>query len=482
MANVTKSSQFDNTRRGMLGERPNVDDLVLITDKSDGKGTASGTEKFVTIGNFMAAGVAGGVQGLQGEQGPVGPVGPKGEKGDQGEQGVGVQGAQGVQGEKGDKGDKGDSGNDGQDGIQGPVGPQGPAGPVSPAGLDWQGAWDVSTAYSKDQVVGYDGASYFALQSSTNKQPDTNSSDWALLAAQGAPGADGADGAQGIQGLKGDKGDKGDDGQGIQGIQGIQGEKGDKGDKGDTGDTGAQGVQGIQGVQGEQGIPGASTFVNLEDTPSNYANGKFLKVNADGTGIEYADGTQVDSEGNAVTGSGKLGAIITKNKTGEAVLPDYILTDYADNESALQLSHINDDFIWYGTPNFVSETGQIIKKFNNDKIEESTTGGDNTQSNAVLHVKSTGVARSTDDSGQSNGISTSLSLQIADNGVPYTVNNNEPFGSFADLPLQLIGLPSTVNCNDGNFDVTLDQDTKVYLLYANGWSQKGMLSSKSWME
>lgn len=382
MANVTKSSQFDDTRRGMLGEQPNLDDLVLITDKSDGRGTASGTEKFVTIGNFMAAGVAGGLQGVQGEQGPVGPVGPKGEKGD-----------------------KGDSGDDGQDGIQGPVGPQGPAGPVSPAGLDWQGAWDVSTTYSKDQVVGYNGASYFALQSSTNKQPDTSSSDWALLAAQGAPGTDGAVGAQGIQGVKGDKGDKGD-----------------------TGDTGAQGIQGIQGIQGEQGIPGASTFVNLEDTPSNYANGKFLKVNADGTAIEYADGTQVDSEGNVVTGSGKLGAIVTKNKTGEAILPDYILTDYADNESALQLSHINDDYIWYGTPNFVSETGQIIKKFNNDKIEASTSGGSSTESNAVLHIKSTGVARDVSpdngctpiDSGQSAVFNGSSSF--IDTGSNFTPN------------------------------------------------------------
>ena len=47
------------------------------------------------------------------------------------------------------------------------------------------------------------------------------------------------------------------------------------------------------------------------------------------------------------------------------------------------------------------------------------------------------------------------------------------------MPLQLIGLPSTINCNDGNFDVTLAQDTKVYLLYASGWSQNGMLGSKT---
>ena len=602
MANVTKSSQFDETRRGMLGTRPNIDDLVLITDKSDGKGSASGTEKFVTIENFMAAGVAGGIQGLQGNQGSVGPVGPKGDKGDQGEQGVGLQGIQGVQGEKGDKGDKGDDGEDGQDGIQGPVGPKGPAGPVSPAGLAWQGAWDVSTTYTKDQVVGYDGASYFALEDNTNSKPpkinpdciqldgqsavfngsssfidtqlnvhditnltlsfwlywdssvngaivgsisndgglascsqqiqlthsnslfdytsrqgdlvrhtislpdgwhhfavtdnnlttpsdaikmyidgteinytvavnngnystntnmqigrtrqsngavgryldaklddlriysdiltpvevdyiaknntsniptdnlaayykldgnvqdsvgtnngtDTDitydsavnycppsesSSDWALLAAEGAPGADGTDGTQGIQGSKGDKGDKGDDGVGIQGIQGIQGEKGDKGDKGDTGDTGAQGVQGIQGVQGEQGIAGASTFIDLEDTPGNYSNGKYLKVNADGTGIDYASGTEINSDGSTASGSGKLGAIITKNKTGEDIIPDYILTDYSDTETALQLTHINDDYIWYGTPDFTAAANdsyrQILKKFNNNRLEAS---------------------------------------------------------------------------------------------------------------
>ena len=52
--NFSTSSQFDPTRRGQLGEPANSSDLVLITDTSDTTGSASGREKFVTVGNLLA--------------------------------------------------------------------------------------------------------------------------------------------------------------------------------------------------------------------------------------------------------------------------------------------------------------------------------------------------------------------------------------------------------------------------------------------
>ena len=115
MANVTSSSQKDKSVQGTLGEKPHKDDLVLVTDRSDGRGSASGTQKYATIENLMLAATA--TQGPAGPQGPQGPQGIQGGVGPQGEQGI--EGAQGIQGEQGTQGDQG---------AQGPAGPRGPAG------------------------------------------------------------------------------------------------------------------------------------------------------------------------------------------------------------------------------------------------------------------------------------------------------------------------------------------------------------------
>lgn len=91
----------------------------------------------------------------------------------------------GTQGPKGDKGDKGDTG------ATGATGATGPTGPVGPAGLTWQGAWSSTTAYAKDDAVSYNGSTYFAINASTNKEPDTDTTDWAPMALEGTKGADG---------------------------------------------------------------------------------------------------------------------------------------------------------------------------------------------------------------------------------------------------------------------------------------------------
>ena len=75
----------------------------------------------------------------------------------------------------------------GPQGIQGPAGPQGEPGPVGPAGLNWRCSWSAGTAYLKDDAVGYNGASYFRLVSGTTSgNPAVDTTNWALLAAQGA--------------------------------------------------------------------------------------------------------------------------------------------------------------------------------------------------------------------------------------------------------------------------------------------------------
>lgn len=96
----------------------------------------------------------------------------------------------------------------GPQGIQGPVGPQGAPGPVGPAGLNWQGAWSASGTYVVDDAVGYNGASWFCINAvgPSAVPPDTDTVNWALLAAQGATGPAGATGAQGPTGPQGPAG------------------------------------------------------------------------------------------------------------------------------------------------------------------------------------------------------------------------------------------------------------------------------------
>lgn len=95
----------------------------------------------------------------------------------------------------------------GAQGPQGVQGPAGPLGPVGPAGLNWQGAWVSGTSYVEDDAVGYDGASWFCiLATSGTTTPDLDTTNWALLASQGAQGIQGVQGPTGAQGPAGGAG------------------------------------------------------------------------------------------------------------------------------------------------------------------------------------------------------------------------------------------------------------------------------------
>ena len=95
-----------------------------------------------------------------------------------------------------------------QNGAQGPQGPQGIPGAISPAGLNWQGAWSATGTYVIDDVVGYNGASYFCINpvGPLATTPDIDTANWALLSLQGSNGAQGPFGPQGIPGPVGPAG------------------------------------------------------------------------------------------------------------------------------------------------------------------------------------------------------------------------------------------------------------------------------------
>jgi len=181
-------------------------------------------------------------QGATGLQGAAGPRG--------------VTGATGPTGSTGPAGPQGTQGLIGPTGATGPAGVQGVAGPIGPAGLTWKGIWSATGTYVKDDVVGFNGASYFCLApvSNSSTTPTSDPTKWALLASQGATGPQGATGSAGATGPQGPIGLTGPQGPtGAAGAQGLAGSDGATGPQGATGLTGATGATGPAGATGSQG-------------------------------------------------------------------------------------------------------------------------------------------------------------------------------------------------------------------------------------
>lgn len=228
------------------------------------------------------------------EPGKVGPEGPQGPAGIKGDAGIeGPQGPQGSTGIQGPIGPKGDTGSEGPAGPQGIQGIQGEAGPIGPAGLNWAGDYTSEMLYAKDDTVGYQGASYFAVDGSTGVTPGTDPTKWALLASVGAQGPQGIQGPQGEKGDPGPQGPTGETGSqgptgptgapGPAGSAGPQGPVGSQGPKGDKGDTGPQGIQGIQGPVGPAGLNWRNqyspTTTYVKDDAVGYQGASYFAVN-----------------------------------------------------------------------------------------------------------------------------------------------------------------------------------------------------------
>jgi hypothetical protein len=126
------------------------------------------------------------------------------------------------------QGATGPAGAAGPQGPAGPIGPtgttgsQGAQGPIGPAGLTFQGTWSNSHTYALKDAVYYNGSSYLSLvANNTAYEPDTSTSQWTLLAEQGATGPTGATGQQGPQGITGPAGTAG--ANGTNGTNGTSG-------------------------------------------------------------------------------------------------------------------------------------------------------------------------------------------------------------------------------------------------------------------
>ena len=177
---------------------------------------------------------------------------------------VGATGLPGPVGLTGATGAAGATGAQGPIGLTGATGPQGLQGPPA----TFKGIWNNATTYALGDAVSFNGSSYVSLVSSNlGNQPDTNPSQWALLAQQGVAGATGVTGAVGATGAQGATGLTGATGTtGATGPQGLIGLTGAIGTTGAVGATGAQGATGLTGATGTTGATGPQGPIGLTGT------------------------------------------------------------------------------------------------------------------------------------------------------------------------------------------------------------------------
>ena len=196
-----------------------------------------------------------GPQGATGARGPAGPAGATGATGPQGA--TGLTGATGATGPAGAQGPMGTTGSQGPAGPPGGTGATGPQGPAGSPGISWKGFYSASQSYNQNDAVFYSGTSYISLlNGNVGNEPDVSSSDWAVLAEQGATGPQGATGLTGATGATGAAGPQG--AAGATGAQGAAGPAGPQGAAGPQGPAGATGPQGATGLTGATGATGAA--------------------------------------------------------------------------------------------------------------------------------------------------------------------------------------------------------------------------------
>ena len=192
------------------------------------------------------------------------------------------QGAVGATGAPGVAGATGATGAAGSAGAAGATGATGSAGATGATGLQWQGTWNVATAYALNDAVSYNGTSYISIGTGPGHQPDISPTFWSVLAGQGAVGATGA--------------------AGVAGATGATGVAGSAGAAGATGATGSAGATGATGLQW-QGTWNAATAYALNDAVS-YNGTSYISI---GTG----PGHQPDSSPtfwSVLAGQGAVGA------------------------------------------------------------------------------------------------------------------------------------------------------------------------------
>lgn len=142
----------------------------------------------------------------------VASSGPNNPTPDQNAAAWSVMAQQGAPGAVGPQGPAGSQGLQGQTGAMGPIGVQGPEGATGTngTGFNFTGPFSNSTSYNVNDVAAYNGSTYVSTVANQGAgTPDSNPTDWTLMAQQGAAGATGSTGPQGSTGAAGATGPQG---------------------------------------------------------------------------------------------------------------------------------------------------------------------------------------------------------------------------------------------------------------------------------
>ncbi len=281
----------------------NGSSYISVTNNNTGN-TPPSVGNWQLVAAMGAAGVTGATSTVAGPTGGTGPTGFTGATGNTG--GIGPTGFTGATGNTGGVGPTGFTGTTGNTGGVGPTGFTGPTGPggadgmmgatgangatgatgitgvTGATGLNWQTLpWSGTTPYNLNDAVSFNGSSYVSLIApNTGNEPDTNPSDWALLAQAGTAGATGNTGLTGTTGNTG-----------LTGATGPSGNDGSQGMPGAAGATGMTGLTGVTGVTGATGLNwqtlpwSGTTPYNLNDAVS-FNGSSYVSLIAPNTGNE----------------------------------------------------------------------------------------------------------------------------------------------------------------------------------------------------
>jgi hypothetical protein len=143
-------------------------------------------------------------------------------------------------------GPAGPTGPAGAPGDTGPAGPAGTPGVDGAVGIVWRGAWDTDATYTVRDAVFSAGSAYYCVldANASAAAPESNGTNWSLLAQKGDVGPAGAPGTPGTPGVDGADGADGVDGtDGVDGVDGVDGLRGTQiftGAADPSGITGAQ--------------------------------------------------------------------------------------------------------------------------------------------------------------------------------------------------------------------------------------------------
>jgi hypothetical protein len=150
-------------------------DLVIGGAGSDGEKGIDG--KPGADGTSGTSGIDGtpGADGSDGQDGTSGTSGTDGISGANGQDGSsGLDGVDGVDGTSGTSGADGIPGANGQDGSSGTSG-------VSGVGFNWQGSWDSTILYKKNDAVRQDNKIWVSLTDNQGQQPSLDPLHWDLM-------------------------------------------------------------------------------------------------------------------------------------------------------------------------------------------------------------------------------------------------------------------------------------------------------------